>query len=102
MRRAADHPQADRDGAHECATRTGGNRHASRAVHGALGRDKAPADDFVLGYEAADFPFVLRMLSQGRIGVDGLVTATVGLDEAPVMFAKLMKPNDHCKVLITP
>ena len=57
---------------------------------------------FVLGYEPSDFPFVLRMLSQRRIGVDGLVTATVALDDAPAMFAKLMKPNDHCKVLITP
>jgi (R,R)-butanediol dehydrogenase/meso-butanediol dehydrogenase/diacetyl reductase len=57
---------------------------------------------FVLGYEPADFPFVLRMLEQARIGVEGLVTATVGLDEIPAMFAKLQKPNEHCKVLITP
>jgi (R,R)-butanediol dehydrogenase/meso-butanediol dehydrogenase/diacetyl reductase len=57
---------------------------------------------FVLGYEPADFPFVLRMLAQRRIAVDGLVTATVGLADAPEMFARLQKPNDHCKVLITP
>lgn len=57
---------------------------------------------FTLAYEASDFPFVQRMLADGRINVDGLVTATVSLDEASAMFALLGKPNDHCKVLITP
>lgn len=57
---------------------------------------------FPLAYEPADFEFVLRMLAAGRVTVDGLVTATVGLDEVPAMFEKLGKPNDHCKVLITP
>lgn len=57
---------------------------------------------FTLGYEPGDFDFVLRMLGSGRISVDPLITATVGLDEAPAMFARLAQPNDHCKVLITP
>ena len=57
---------------------------------------------FALAYEAADFPFVQRMLAEGRITVDGLVTATVSLDQASAMFELLGKPNDHCKVLITP
>jgi len=57
---------------------------------------------FVLGYEREDFPFVLRMLGSGRMDVAGLVTATIRLDELPEMFARLQKPNDHCKVLITP
>jgi (R,R)-butanediol dehydrogenase/meso-butanediol dehydrogenase/diacetyl reductase len=57
---------------------------------------------FALAYEAADFPFVQRVLAEGRINVDGLVTATVSLDEASAMFELLGKPNDHCKVLITP
>jgi (R,R)-butanediol dehydrogenase/meso-butanediol dehydrogenase/diacetyl reductase len=57
---------------------------------------------FALAYEAADFPFVQRMLAEGRITVDGLVTATVNLDQASAMFELLGKPNDHCKVLITP
>ena len=50
----------------------------------------------------AIFRFVQRMLEARRVTVDGLVTATVSLDEAPAMFQKLGKPNDHCKVLITP
>jgi threonine dehydrogenase-like Zn-dependent dehydrogenase len=45
---------------------------------------------------------VQRMIAAGRIAVDGLVTATVTLDDAPAMFELLGKPNDHCKVLITP
>ena len=57
---------------------------------------------FPFAYVPSDFPFVLRMLTSGRISVNRLVTATVSLDEAPAMFATLGKPNDHCKVLITP
>ncbi|HZZ11587.1 MAG TPA: alcohol dehydrogenase catalytic domain-containing protein [Paraburkholderia sp.] len=57
---------------------------------------------FPLAYDIADFPFVQRMLAAGRITVDGLVTATVSLAEAPAMFERLGKPNDHCKVLIVP
>ena len=57
---------------------------------------------FPLAYEAADFPFVQRMLAAGRIKVDGLVTATVNLDEASAMFTLLGQPNEHCKVLIAP
>jgi threonine dehydrogenase-like Zn-dependent dehydrogenase len=57
---------------------------------------------FPLAYEPADFPFVTRMLTTRRISVEGLVTATVNLDEASAMFQALGKPNDHCKVLITP
>lgn len=57
---------------------------------------------FPLAYDSGDFPFVQRMLAAGRISADGLVTATVSLDETPAMFEKLGKPNDHCKVLITP
>jgi threonine dehydrogenase-like Zn-dependent dehydrogenase len=57
---------------------------------------------FAFAYVPSDFPFVQRMLEAGRVTVDGLVTATVSLDEAPAMFEKLGQPNDHCKVLITP
>ena len=57
---------------------------------------------FPFAYVPSDFHFVQRMLTAGRITVDGLVTATVSLDEAPAMFEKLGKPNDFGKVLITP
>ena len=57
---------------------------------------------FTLGYEPEDFGFILRMLAAGRISVDPLVTGTVTLEQAPGMFDMLGRPNDHCKVLITP
>jgi len=57
---------------------------------------------FPLAYTADDFPFVQRMIVAGRIAVDGLVTATVALGDAAAMFELLGRPNDHCKVLITP
>jgi len=57
---------------------------------------------FTLGYEPADFPFMLRMLATGRISAKHLVTGTVDLPGTPEMFEQLRKPNDHCKVLITP
>lgn len=57
---------------------------------------------FAMAYEAEDFPFVQRMLTSQRIKVGGLVTGSVSLDDAPAMFESLSKPNDHCKVLITP
>jgi threonine dehydrogenase-like Zn-dependent dehydrogenase len=45
---------------------------------------------------------VQRMLTSRRIHIDGLVTDTVALKDAGAMFQLLRKPNDHCKVLITP
>lgn len=57
---------------------------------------------FPIAYEPADFPFVMQMLARGRINADGLVTGAVNLNDAPAMFEALGKPNDHCKVLITP
>ena len=57
---------------------------------------------FPFAYVPSDFHFVQRMLTSRRIDVDGLVTGTVSLDDAAAMFATLGKPNDHCKVLITP
>ncbi|BAL24271.1 alcohol dehydrogenase catalytic domain-containing protein [Azoarcus sp. KH32C] len=57
---------------------------------------------FTLGYEPADFGFVLQMLGNGRITNAPMVTATIGLDELPATFEVLRKPNDHCKVVVTP
>jgi len=57
---------------------------------------------FPLAYQPAEFAFAQRMLTAGRVKVDDLVTATVSLEDLPAMFERLGKPNDHCKVLITP
>jgi (R,R)-butanediol dehydrogenase/meso-butanediol dehydrogenase/diacetyl reductase len=57
---------------------------------------------FPLAYEPPDFQFAQRMVGSGRVTVDELITASVSLEEVPAMFEALGKPNDHCKVLITP
>jgi (R,R)-butanediol dehydrogenase/meso-butanediol dehydrogenase/diacetyl reductase len=57
---------------------------------------------FTLGYQPGDFDFILRMLAAGRISVEPLVTGTVTLEQLPAMFDMLGRPNDHCKVLVTP
>ncbi len=57
---------------------------------------------FPFAYLPAHFEFVERMMSARRIDVDGLVTATVSLEEGAATFETLRRPNDHCKVLITP
>ncbi len=57
---------------------------------------------FPFAYVAADFHFVQRMLTSGRIDVHGLITQTVSLEEASAMFETLRKPNDFGKVLILP
>lgn len=57
---------------------------------------------FHLGYEPADFEFILQLLAAGRMGVEDLVTGSVTLEQVPDMFALLGAPNEHCKVMITP
>ena len=54
------------------------------------------------GYGVADFPYIIEMLSTGRLTVDGFITAKIGLDDAPAIFEQLKKPNDHCKIVIKP
>ena len=85
--------------AHLVLTGTGMQAENFTVVSAALKRLRMT---FPLAYEPADFPFVNRMLASRRISVEGLVTATVGLDEVASMFQSLGKSNDHCKVLITP
>lgn len=85
--------------AHLVLTGTGMQAENFTVVSAALKRLRMT---FPLAYEAADFPFVQRMLAARRISADGLVTGTVSLADASAMFEVLGKPNDHCKVLITP
>ena len=57
---------------------------------------------FSFGYSLEDFQFIVRMIDDGRMPTDGLITRTVSLEEVPEAFAGLLKPNDHCKVMIEP
>jgi len=85
--------------AHLVLTGTGMQAENFTVVSAALKRLRMT---FPLAYEPGDFSFVERILAAGRLTVDGIVTATVSLENAPAMFELLGRPNDHCKVLITP
>ncbi len=57
---------------------------------------------FSFGYTLEDFEFIIRMIDQGRMTTDGLISETVTLEQVPAAFAGLLKPNAHCKVMIEP
>lgn len=55
---------------------------------------------FVLGYTAADFDFVIEMIAKDRIDVAPMITDRIGLDELPSAFEALRKPSTQCKVMV--
>jgi len=55
---------------------------------------------FVFGYRAADFDYVIAMIASGRVEVDAMVTDIVTLDELPVAFEALRHPTHQCKVML--
>jgi (R,R)-butanediol dehydrogenase/meso-butanediol dehydrogenase/diacetyl reductase len=57
---------------------------------------------FAFGWELDDARFVLDRIAAGDIDTSGLVSATVSLSELPAIFSELLKPNTHCKVMVTP
>jgi threonine dehydrogenase-like Zn-dependent dehydrogenase len=57
---------------------------------------------FVFGYTPQEFSQSLRLLAEGRIRVEGLITGTVGLDGIAGAFAMLETPEEHVKILVEP
>jgi 2-desacetyl-2-hydroxyethyl bacteriochlorophyllide A dehydrogenase len=57
---------------------------------------------FVFGYTPEEFATALRMLSEGRIDVSGLVTGRVGLDGVAAAFTALGDPEAQVKILVEP
>ena len=57
---------------------------------------------YVYCYERADFQFTIDMMAAGRINPSAMISARVGFDEFPDLFAEMMRPTDHCKVLLKP
>jgi (R,R)-butanediol dehydrogenase / meso-butanediol dehydrogenase / diacetyl reductase len=58
--------------------------------------------DFVIQYARRHFTQTVKMLDQGRIDPRPMITAEIAIDGLPEMMAALVKPNDHCKVLVSP
>jgi (R,R)-butanediol dehydrogenase/meso-butanediol dehydrogenase/diacetyl reductase len=57
---------------------------------------------FAFGWELDDARYVLDRIAAEDIDTTGLVSATVSLDELPAIFSELLRPNTHCKVMVTP
>lgn len=57
---------------------------------------------FVLGYSPEEFGLALHTLADGSLGLDRLVTGTVGLDATPQAFTDLADPDRHAKILVNP
>ncbi len=55
---------------------------------------------FVLGYTAQEFSFVIDMIAKDRIEALAMVTDRIGLDALPGAFEALRKPSTQCKVMI--
>jgi threonine dehydrogenase-like Zn-dependent dehydrogenase len=57
---------------------------------------------FVLGYTPDEFARSLRLLAEGEVDADALITGKVGLDGVKGAFAELGSPERHTKILVEP
>ena len=55
---------------------------------------------FVLGYTARDFDFVIEMIAKDRIEPMAMITDRIALDALPEAFEALRKPSSQCKVMV--
>ncbi|MGD0189961.1 MAG: zinc-binding dehydrogenase [Rhizomicrobium sp.] len=55
---------------------------------------------FVLGYRAEDFDYVIAMIASDRVDVAHMVTDIVTLDALPDAFEALRHPAHQCKVML--
>ncbi|MBO0680758.1 zinc-binding dehydrogenase [Mycolicibacterium sp. S2-37] len=57
---------------------------------------------FVFAYTPNEFAESLRAIADGAIDVAPLITGEVGLDGVGAAFDALSRPDEHCKILVTP
>lgn len=57
---------------------------------------------FVLGYTPDEFARCLRLLAEGRVEADALITGKVGLSGVKGAFEELANPERHTKILVEP
>lgn len=55
---------------------------------------------FVLGYTAQEFAFVIDMIAKDRIEAAAMITDRIALDTLPSAFEALRKPSTQCKVMV--
>ncbi|BCI55505.1 alcohol dehydrogenase [Mycolicibacterium litorale] len=66
------------------------------------GAPKELTVQFVFAYDAGEFAETLRAIADGAIDVAPLITAQVGLDAVGEAFEALSRPDEQCKILVTP
>ena len=57
---------------------------------------------FVLGYTPEEFARSLRLLAEGQVDAEALITDKVGLDGVKGAFSELANPERHTKILVEP
>jgi threonine dehydrogenase-like Zn-dependent dehydrogenase len=57
---------------------------------------------FVLGYTPDEFARSLRLLADGEVDAEALITGKVGLDGVKKSFVELGNPERHTKILVEP
>ena len=72
------------------------------AISSVVAAQKQTRLTFSFGYGLEELAFVIRMISEGRLKTDELITRSVTLSEVPAAFEELLQPNGHCKVMIRP
>src|SRR5215207_382254 len=63
---------------------------------------KELALQFVLGYTPEEFAWCLRLLAEGQVDGQALITGKVGLEGVKGAFAELANPERHTKILVEP
>ena len=66
------------------------------------GAPKEISVQFVFAYDPTEFADSLRAIAEGEIDVAPVITGEVGLDGVGAAFDELAKPDEHCKILVTP
>jgi threonine dehydrogenase-like Zn-dependent dehydrogenase len=57
---------------------------------------------FVLGYTPDEFARCLRLLAEGQVDAEALITGKVGLDGVKGAFDELANPERHTKIMVEP
>lgn len=57
---------------------------------------------FVLGYTPEEFARCLRLLAEGQVDAEALITGKVGLEGVKAAFTELASPERHTKILVEP
>lgn len=57
---------------------------------------------FALGYTPEEFSSTLGAIADGRIDAERFITMRVGINDVPMAFEQLARPDEHVKILVTP